>query len=49
MELAREKWMILKESKKIMWHDLHVLLRSDDYAKLAHLAEADQRKPAVYC
>ncbi len=41
--------MAKTKSTKVTWHDLHLLLPQDVYDKLAKLAEADQRKPAVYC
>jgi hypothetical protein len=41
--------MVLQKSNKVKWHDMHVLLPQDVYVKLAKLAKADQRKPAVYC
>jgi hypothetical protein len=49
MEVTREKCMVTRKSNKVTWHDLHVLLPQEVYDKLARCAEADQRKPAVYC
>jgi predicted DNA-binding protein len=41
--------MVIQKRNKVTWHDLHVLLPEDVYDKLASLAKADERKPAVYC
>ena len=49
MEATRDECMVTRKSNKVTWHDLHLLLPQEVYDKLATLAEADQRKPAVFC